>query len=73
MYLPLLTGQQVKLTGGGCQSSSERVTGLKEDPLTKSFMFRDDLLNRSYKFIGEASKTLQRLHFQGLIYFTCNI
>lgn len=55
----------MKMTGQAQESGAEAD---EESPVKSSgqFSFRDDLLNRMYKFLGEVETTLQRLQIQGL-------
>lgn len=66
----------MKVTGGGYQngtvSSLEETSGEdKEESLPKSskqFSVRDDLLNRTVKFLEVINTTLLHLKIQGLFY-----
>lgn len=64
----------MKETGGGYQSgavSPQEATSDKDEKespakLSEQFMFRNELLNRTYKFLGQINTTIQQLQIQGL-------
>lgn len=75
----MLTAYQMKMTGAGYQSDSEsqqEKTGeegeeVEEESPAKSsgpLVARDELLNRTYKFLGVINTTFQQLQIQGLLY-----
>ena len=74
MYIPLLTGKRMEVTGAGSEavpSHKESSGEGEEDNLAKSseqVMIRDELLNRTHKFLGLINTTLQHLQILGLFY-----
>ncbi|XP_044053526.1 dynein axonemal heavy chain 10 isoform X1 [Siniperca chuatsi] len=71
VYIPLLTAHQMKITGAGYQSGrvspqEETREGEAESPVKSSgqFPIRDELLNRTHKFLGLINTTLQHLQIQ---------
>ncbi|KAK2902109.1 hypothetical protein Q8A73_011855 [Channa argus] len=69
VFIPLLTAQQMKETDGGYQSrtaSPTKVTGEDQSlpQLREQFAVRDELLHRTYKFLGVLNTTVQHLQFQ---------
>lgn len=66
----------MKITGAGYQSGTVSPQGEtsgegeKQSPGKSSgqFTVRDELLNRTYKFLGLINTTLQHLQIQGLFY-----
>lgn len=72
VYIPLLSAHQMKMTSAGCQSrevSAQEETSEKISPVKSKgqFTVRDELLNRTYKFLGVVNTTLQQLQTQGLL------
>ncbi|XP_044232976.1 dynein axonemal heavy chain 10 isoform X2 [Thunnus albacares] len=72
IYIPAITVHQMRRTGAGYQSeaaSPQEETngeGDKESPAKSSeqFTIRDELLNRTIKFLGLVNTTLQQLQIQ---------
>ncbi|XP_037633762.1 dynein heavy chain 10, axonemal [Sebastes umbrosus] len=72
VYIPLITAHQMKITGAGYESgaaSPQEETsgeGEKESPAMSSgqLTIRDELLNRTYKYLGMVNTTLQHLKIQ---------
>ncbi|KAK2837262.1 hypothetical protein Q5P01_014474 [Channa striata] len=69
VFIPLLTAHQMKEIGGGYQSraaSPSNLTGEEPSPPKSSeqFTVRDELLHRTYKFLGVLNTTIQHLEFQ---------
>lgn len=75
LEVPLLSARQAKMNGAGYQirpdsTTTERSRAFIEESDVKSgqeFMYRDELLNRIYKFMGVVETTLQDLQIQGLM------
>lgn len=75
MYIPLLTAHQMKISGAGYQSRAvspreeSSVEGEEETPVKSSgkFTIRDELLNRTHKYLGLVNTTLQHLQIQGFV------
>lgn len=74
LEVPLLSARQAKMNGAGYQTgpdstTSERSRALEESDVKpgQEFTYRDELLNRIYKFMGVVEATLQDLHIQGMI------
>lgn len=71
--MSLLSAHQMKMTGSGYQSEAvspqEETSGVgEEESSVKSsgqFTFRNEFLNRMYKFLGVIDTTLQHLQIQG--------
>lgn len=75
----MFTAQQMKVTAGGGshhkQNSPQKKisAGSKKGNLTKQYgeaLVRDELLNRTHKFLGVVNSTLQKLQIEGLFYFS---
>ncbi|XP_058491324.1 dynein axonemal heavy chain 10 [Solea solea] len=71
VYIPLLTVHQMKITGAGYQSESvssqESTGGHGDESSAKSshgVPMRDELLNRTHKFLGLINTSLQHLQIQ---------
>ncbi|XP_022608125.1 dynein heavy chain 10, axonemal [Seriola dumerili] len=72
VYIPLLTVHQMKVTGAGYQSraiSSQKKTsgeGKEESSakLSEQVMIRDELLNRTHKYLGVVNTTIQQFQIQ---------
>ena len=76
IYIPAITVHQIFDIWYGYQSEAaspqEETNGEadKESPVKSSELFtiRDELLNRTIKFLGLVNTTLQQLQIQGLFY-----
>uniref|UniRef100_A0A7N8Y270 Dynein axonemal heavy chain 10 n=1 Tax=Mastacembelus armatus TaxID=205130 RepID=A0A7N8Y270_9TELE len=72
VYIPLLSAQQMKVTGAGYQngtvSPQELTTGQGKEGrvarLHELFTVRDELLNETHKFVGMVNATLQHLQIE---------
>lgn len=78
LEVPLLSARQAKMNGAGYQTGPDSTTSERSRVLGESdvqpgqeFMYRDELLNRIYKFMGVVEATVQDLQIQGLIIITC--
>lgn len=77
LEVPLLSARQAKMNGACYQTrpdstTTERSAAFTEESDGKSgqrFTYRDELLNRIYKFMGAIETTLQDLQIQGLMVF----
>lgn len=75
LEVPLLSARQAKINGAGYQTGPDSTTTKKSGVLMKEndaksgqeFTYRDELLNRIYKFMGVVETTLQDLQIQGVM------
>lgn len=75
LEVPLLSVRQAKMNGVGYKTgpdstTTERSGAFIEESDVKSgqeFSYRDELLNRMYKFMGVIETTLQDLQIQGVM------
>lgn len=65
--IPLLSAHQMKISGAGSKSGPVSPRDKTEkSPVNPKFLCRDEVLNRTYKFLGVIDATLQHLQIQGL-------
>lgn len=77
-YIPLFTAQHMAATGAGIHhkksSPQEKITkDSKKERQKKPWgqvMIRDELLNRTHKFLGVVNSTIHQLQLEGLLYLT---
>lgn len=75
LEVPLLSARQAKMNGSCYQTRpdsttlemSAAFTGESDAKSSQEFTYRDELLNRIYKFMAVIETTLQDLQIQGLI------
>lgn len=75
LEVPLLSARQAKINGAGYQTGPDSTTTEKSGVFMKEndaksgqeFTYRDELLNRIYKFMGVVETTLQDLQIQGVM------
>lgn len=67
MEIPLLSAHQMKISEAGSESGTVSPQDKTEkSPVNPKFICRDEVLNRTYKFLGVIDGTLQHLQIQGL-------
>lgn len=77
LEVPLLSARQAKMNGACYQTKPDSTTAERSAALTKEsdgksgqeFTYRDELLNRMYKFMSVIETTLQDLQIQGLMIY----
>lgn len=76
VYLPMLMMHQMKVTGAGYQSQAaspqqNSVEGADKSPVKSTIRIpiRDELLNRTHKYLGLINTSLQHLQIQGLVLY----
>ena len=66
-----MTAERMRETGAGYERGEVGGGKGEEGSLAKpseQFTIRDDLLHRTYKFLGQLETTIQQTHIEGLIY-----
>lgn len=76
-YIPLFTAQQMAATGTGSHHKKSPQEKISKDSIKERLkkpweqvMIRDELLNRTHKFLGVVNSTIQQLQLEGLLYLT---
>lgn len=72
LEVPLLSARQAKMNGACYQTrpdstTTERNAEERDGKTAQEFTYRDELLNRIYKFMGVIEATLQDLQIQGVM------
>lgn len=75
LEVPLLSARQAKMNGACYQTRPDSTTTVRSAVFIEEsdgnsgqeFIYRDELLNRIYKFLGVIEMTLQDLQIQGFI------
>lgn len=75
LEVPLLSARQAKMNGAYYQTRPDSTTTQRSAAFTEEsdgtsgqeITYRDELLNRIYKFMGVIETSLQDLHIQGLM------
>lgn len=72
LEVPLLSARQARMSGACYQTrpdspTKERSAEESDGEAGQEFTYRDELLNRMYKFMGVIETTLQDLQIQGVV------